>query len=836
MNKTLSLWRFALNLFGRDFTRGSLLNLVLAIHLSMLSASVIYLILDRLDAANSQQVAEVLGADLVITSPHSIAEEWQEQSQKLSLTMAKVVEFPSVLVVAEKLQLASVKAISANYPLKGQILIEPPSMKDKQQALRPIKLNHLTSGRIWLEPRLATLLEVNGELSIELGYADLQFEGIIKNQPNQNSSLFNIAPSAIILGKDLAKTKILQPGSRVTYRYLFVGSKSDIKSYRQWIHQRLDSSQRLVSLYDQSRALGSSIDKSRKYINLTSILTLLLLSVAIAMSVNRYTQKQFDMSALMRCFGLNSNQVLKIFIWVLFFVALLAIVSGGLLGYLFQYLLLVYYADLFPSSIGVADWTVMAIPALSSFILLYGFSLPALMRLKKVSPMRVLRRQLEPLKISGGLIYLVAVTTLALILYLQIGDLKLVAIVSAVILIMLILLALVSTILLSRLRRWSFTGQAAINFSLKQLYANRSVTLIRILAFASSLFVMALIFIIKTELITKWQQSLSPDAPNHFMVNISAEQKIPLEQLLTKKSVLATETYPMVRGRLVQINQQPIKQVLSKDALSHNSLRRELNITWTNHLPKGNRIERGQWGWTVGSQNAQISVDAKMAKRLGINIDDQLTFSIGGQQWTATIVNIRSIDWQTLTPNFYIIANPNSLDAFSPTYIKAFRLNPAKKGLVKQLTKDYPNAIIIELDKVFEQIKAIISKASQAIEMIMVFVFSAGLVLLWASMEYTYSEKMRQSAILRTLGASRGFIASSLRFEFAWLTVISVLIALSAVEISSYGLYKLVFDVEYELHYQLWWELPSALLLMILVSSWRGINRLTRPPPLSLLG
>ena len=300
--------------------------------------------------------------------------------------------------------------------------------------------------------------------------------------------------------------------------------------------------------------------------------------------------------------------------------------------------------------------------------------------------------------------------------------------------------------------------------------------------------------------------------------------------------MLATETYPMVRGRLVEINQQPIKQVLSEDALSHNSLRRELNITWTTHLPKGNRIEKGQWGWKTDTAFAQISVDAKMAQRLGININDQLTFSIGGQHWTATIVNIRSIDWQTLTPNFYIIADPSSLSTFSTTYIKAFRLSPDKKGIVKQLTKDYPNAIIIQLDKVFEQIKAIISKASQAIEMIMLFVFAAGLVLLWASMEYTYTEKMRQSAILRTLGASRGFIVSSLRFEFVWLTVISVLIALSAVEISSYGLYKLVFDVDYELHYQLWWQLPSALLLMILASSWRGINRLTRPPPLSLLG
>ncbi len=835
MSKQLSLWRFGFNLFKRDCFRGSLLNLLLAIHLSMLSASVIYLILDRLDAVNSQQVAEVLGADLVITSPHKIDNDWLLHAEKLSLKMAKVTEFPSVLVVGDKLQLSSVKAISDNYPLKGKVVIEANRSQKARVDAASNSRQRLSQGRIWLEPRLVTLLAVKDRQSIELGFSDFIFAGVIKSQPNQNSSLFNIAPSAMILEKDLDKTKILQPGSRVTHRYLFVGDKNKIKVFQEWLDGRLESSQRLVSLYDQSRALGSSIDKSRKYINLTSILTLLLLAVAIAMSANRYTQTQFDMSALMRCFGLNSHQVLMIFIWVLFFIALVAIITGGLMGYLLQFLLLKYYADLFPASVAFADWMVMAIPALSSFLLLYGFSIPALMRLKNVSPLRVLRRQLEPMKMQAWLIYLVAAITLGAILYFQIGDLKLVLLVSFVILVMLVLLALVSVFLLSGLRRWSVTSSAAINYSLRQLYANRSVTLIRILAFASSLFVMALIFIIKTELITKWQESLSPDAPNHFMVNIAAEQKTKVETDLQRYQVKATESYPMVRGRLIEINQQPIKQVLSKEALSHNSLRRELNITWTNHLPKGNKIVKGQWGWSKNQSTSLISIDSKMAERLGIEIGDRLTFSIGAAHWSAEITNIRSIDWQTLTPNFYIIANPRSLDDYAAVYIKAFRLTPSQKPLVSQLTKSYPNAIIIELDKVFEQIKTIISKASQAIQMIMFFVFAAGLILLWASMEYTYAEKLHQSAILRTLGASRPFIAASLRFEFVWLTVISVVIALSGIELASYGLYEFVFEVDYQLHYSLWWQLPLALLALILVSSWRGINRLTQPPPLRLL-
>ncbi len=278
-------------------------------------------------------------------------------------------------------------------------------------------------------------------------------------------------------------------------------------------------------------------------------------------------------------------------------------------------------------------------------------------------------------------------------------------------------------------------------------------------------------------------------------------------------------------------------------------------MTWTSALPKGNKIVNGTWTWPEsglktnkrqktdlaidaskpGNPVATISIEDKMAETLGLKLGDSLTFKVGADSWSAQITSFRSIDWQTFTPNFYIIANPGSLDEFAPTYINSFYLSKSKKKLVADLTNQHPTAIIIELDRIFEEIRQIIDKVSSAIELIMVFVVGAGFALLWAAMEHTFSQKLHQSAILRTLGASRRFIATSFRFEFLWLSILSSIVAISCIELVSYFLYRQIFNIEFEFHFSLWWQLPGGLFLMMMLASWRGVNRVTSPAPLSLL-
>jgi len=835
MSGFFQLFKIAFRIFGRDWRRGDLLNLIFSIAIAMASVSVIYLIIDRVESGTNRQASEILGADLVITSPKPIEQEWLDKAQQLNLTRAKVIEFASVLFANDQLQLSAVKAVSDNYPLKGRI-----EVADSPSAVKRVVTGHPEKGKIWVEPRIMAILSAEKGQKIELGYIDLTLDSVIMLQPGQGSTLFNIAPTAMIGLDDLEATKIIQPGSRVSYRNLFVGSPKAIADYQEWLKPRLDSSQRLVTIFDESPMAGSAISRSKKYISLSGLLTLILLGVAIAMSANRYATRQFDMSALMRCFGMNNRQVLSIFLMILLMVSLVGIAAGALFGLGFQSLMVNWLAELFGENLPAPSFSVLLLPMLTSFILLIGFAMPSLIQLKSVPPMRVLRRQLTPMKANSWSIYALAIISLLTVMYLQMGDVKLLGSVFVGLFFMAAIFALLSKLITLMIRKLSRSKSPAINYSLRQLDANKGVTMLHLLAFSSTIFVIALVMIVRTELLEKWQQSLADDAPNHFMANIAAADAAQIDSFLSNHQIKSSETYPMVRGRVTQINQIDTKEALNEKALQHNSMKRELNMTWTKDLPKGNKIVEGQWlssslNQGEGKVMPSISIEDKMAVVLGLKIGDQLSFNIGSETWTAEISSFRSIDWQTFTPNFYIIAQPGSLDGFSPTYINAFHLPKAQKNIVSQLTKQYPTATIIELDRIFDEIKQIINKVSSAIELVMFFVVAAGFALLWAAMEHTFAQKMRQSAILRTLGASRRFIASSFRFEYLWLAIISAAVAILCIELVSYFLYQQIFDIEFEFHFKLWWQLPTALFLLMMLASWRGVKRVTTPPPLSLL-
>jgi putative ABC transport system permease protein len=834
MSSVFQLVKIAGRIFSRDWRRGEMLNLIFALCLAMGSVSVIYLIIERVDLATDRQAADVLGADLVISSPKPMDPEWLKEAQRLNLEEARVVEFASVLFANDKLQLSAVKAVSSNYPLKGRIELAD----DPYQPATVVNSNP-KRGEIWVEPRILSILSAKKSQPVEIGYIDLKIGGAIMLQPGQTSTLFNIAPSAIINIDDLEATKIIQPGSRVGYRNLFVGPKENIAEFLEYLKPKLNTSQRVATIFDESPMAGSAITRSKKYISLSGLLTLILLGVAIAMSANRYATRQFDMSALMRCFGMNNREVLLVFITILLLVSLVGIALGAVLGVAFQSLMVNWLSDLFGANLPPADLSVLIIPMLISFILLMGFALPSLVQLKSVPPMRVLRRQLEPMKVSSWSIYGLAISSILAVMYIQMEDAKLLFSVMAGLLMMAGIFILLSRLILSQVRRLSKFKSAAVNYSLRQLDANKSVTLLHLLAFSSTLFVIALVFIVRTELLSKWQQSLGDDAPNHFMVNIEPNAVKPIEEFLTSNDISASELYPMVRGRVTQVNGVDVKDALSEKARQHNSLRRELNMTLTNNLPKGNVVTGGAWGWdnTAGTESdvAKISIEDKMAVALGLQIGDQLTFTIGSENWVAQISSFRSIDWQTMTPNFYIIAEPGALEEFNPSYINAFFLPPDKKKLLADLISLYPAATIIELDRIFDEVRSIVTKVSTAVELIMFFVVGAGLILLLAAMEHTFAHKLRQSAILRTLGASRSFMATSFRFEFFWLAILSSFVAILCIELASYLLYERIFKIDFAFHFNLWWQLPSALFILMLFASWRGVNRVTNPAPLSLL-
>ena len=831
MANSVQLLPIAFRIFKRDWKRGDLLVLIFAMCIAMASVSVIYLVIDRIESATNKEVADILGADLVITSPAEIPKEWVITAQELGLEQATSIEFTSVLFANENIQLSSIKAITDNYPLKGSLHIA----STPYEAVTEVS-SHPAKGTLWIEPRIYNILDVKKAQPIELGYTDLNFDGVIMRQPGQGSTLFNVSPTAIMNVDDLESTQIVQPGSRVNYRYLYVGEQSALKAFAKKVQEEKSNSQRLVSIFDESPVAGTAVKRSKKYIGLSSLLTMVLLGVAIAMSANRYAVKQFDMSALMRCFGMSNNQVFRVFVYILAFVGIAGIIFGGLFGLITQELLVYAFGDLFVDDLPPADYAVLLFPVLATIVLLFGFSLPSLIQIKAVPPMRVLRRQLQPDYFSRWFIYAISMATLILVMWLQMNDLTLLLSVMLGLLVVIIVFAVIAVVMLKLMKAMTKNSRnAAINFSIRQLDAHKGITLLHLLAFSITIFVILLMTLVRTELVSKWQASLGDDVPNHFMINVKPDEVDKLQTFFDAEGLEFAGLYPMIRGRVTGINGVDVKQSVSETGQQHNSLRRELNITWSQSLPKGNEVVDGQWQWPEESDQALISIEDKTAAALGLSIGDVMDFTIGGKPWSAKIANIRSIDWQTFTPNFYIIANPGGLDDFSATYITSFLMPREKKPLLRHLIKEYPSVTVIELDIILEEIQGVIAKVTRAVELIMLFVVAAGMALLWSAMEHTFDSKFKQSAILRTLGASKSFIARSFRFEYFWLALLSSLMAVFAAEFISYILYTEVFDIEFALHWDIWWITPISTMLFMLIASWRGVKKVTEPSPLILL-
>ncbi|MGX5173581.1 ABC transporter permease [Aliikangiella sp. IMCC44653] len=823
-------FKIAARIFKRDSKRGDLLLLILSMSIAVASISVIFLLVERFEAATNKEVADVLGADLVITSPQELPSDWLDMASQNNLQQATSVEFSSVLFANEKLQLASIQAVSSNYPLRGQIEISQTPYATQKQAVNMPPL-----GELWVEPRIYNSLNLTQTSQIELGYTHLKLGGVIALKPGQGSTLFNIAPAAIINLDDLDKTKVVQPGSRIVYRYLFAGEPESINQYAAKIKPLLSSSQRLVTVFDESPIAGSAISRSKKYISLSTLLTMILLGLTVALAANRYAHRQFDLSALMRCFGLNRAQVFSVFSFILIFVCVTGIALGASFGILFEAVLVESFAESVVKQLPAANYKVLLLPFVAATLLLFGFAFPSLLQIQSVPPMRVLRRQLAPMSLKSWGVYALAAATLVFVMWLQMQNLKLLLSVLLGLVGVAFVFALIAALLLKAATKLPLIRSPEVKFSIRQLNANRSFTLMHLLSFSITLFVIALVILVKSELLSKWQQSLGDNVPNHFLVNVKPQDVKPLETFFEQNNLTFSGLYPMVRGRITGINGVDVKQAVEEKSLSHNSLRRELNMTWAQQLPLGNQVVGGRWQWQAENDSAQISIEQKTADALQLKIGDKLNFNIGSEPWDAEIVSIRSIDWQTFTPNFYVISNPGALDKFNATYIASFKLSLEQKPLLAKIVSDYPSVSIIELDAILAEIQSIIEKISRAIEVIMLFVVAAGLALLWAAMEHTFDSKYKQSAILRTLGASKQFISKSFRFEYFWLGVLSSIMAIMAIELVSFVLYRFIFEIEFEFHWSLWAVLPVATVGFMLIASWQGVKRVTKPSPITLL-
>ncbi len=821
--------RLALRLLVRDWRAGELRILAAAVVIAVGAVTAIGFFNDRLNRAMTYQSADLLGADLLLRSPEPVPADWLKAARGYNLQQTTALEFASVAVHGGKLQLASVKAAGPDYPLRGAI-------RTAQALYAPdAKTSGLPApGTAWAEPRVLQALGIDIGARIEIGSATFTITRVLTNEPGRAGSFFAFAPRVLIRQDEVPRTGVILPGSRVSYTYLFAGAGANLTRFTTWLKPRLGANHRLLDVRDENTSIGRALGRAERYLGLTSLLAVILAGVAIAMGARRYSERHYDVSAMLRCFGATQRDVVALFLPQFLLLGLAASALGCALGFLVQEAIFYLLKDLRPAGLPPPGIAPVAFGFLAGLVTLAGFALPPLLRLRNVPPLRVLRRELTPLPPTAWAVYGSAVAAVLALMWRYTGDPLLTAAVLAGSAAAGVALAVFAAALLAASRRLHRRVGVAWRFGLNNLWRRTRTSVGQILAFGLALMAMAVIALLRTDLLSTWQTQLPPNTPNHFAFNILPQDVGTVQKFFASHRIQASALYPMARGRLTAINGKSVTRAVTKEESDNEAIHRELNLTWAATVPPDNRVVRGTW-WDTPAAGNRVSVEEKLAKNLGIELGDELTFTIAGDTLRARVASIRTVQWDSFHPNFYMIFQPGALAAYPATYLTSFHLAPDQKPLLTALVRAFPSVTVLEMDQVLAQVRTILKQVTAAVELVLAFVLAAGFAVLFAALAANLDERFYEGALLRALGASRRQLRAAHLTEFAVLGVLAGLLAALGTELIAGVLYTRAFDLDYSFKWPVWLLAPLAGGVLIGAVGYFGTRRVVNQSPLTVL-
>nr|WP_064495438.1 FtsX-like permease family protein [Pseudomonas chengduensis] len=813
----------------RDARAGELRVLFFALLVAVAASSAIGYFSARLNDAMLLRASEFLAADLRLSGSSPASQQQIDAGLKLGLDHAQAVEFSSVVAAQEGIQLASVKAANSLYPLRGELrsAAEPYAPEEVGSGPRP--------GEVWAEARLMVALNLKIGDELEIGAKTLRLSRVLTYDPDTAGDFYSLTPRVLMHLDDLATTEVVQPGSRVRFRELWRGDANALAAYRQAVEAGLEPNQRLDDARDGNRQVGGALGRAERYLNLASLAAVLLAGVAVALSAARFAARRFDASALLRCLGLSRREALALFGLQLALLGLIACLIGALLGWAGQHVLFYLLRGLIPDDLPPADlWPALAGMA-TGLVALAGFALPPLAALGRVPPLRVLRRDMLPVPASSWLVYGAALIALGLIMWRLSLDLRLTLALLGGGLLAALLLGGLLLLGLQSLRRLLQRAALPWRLGLGQLLRHPLAAAGQSLAFGLILLAMALIALLRGELLDTWQDQLPEDAPNHFALNVLPAERDAFAARLAELSPHPAPLYPVVPGRLIMINGEPVRQLVTKESRGERAIQRDLSLTWAEDLPSDNLITAGNWwGAAHASELPGVSVESELAESLQLKLGDQLRFNVGGIERDAQVTSLRQVDWDSFQPNFYMIFEPQTLQDLPATYLTSFYLPPGQDAELVALSRAFPSVTLLQVDALLAQLRSILAQVTLAIEYVLLFVLAAGITVLLAGLQATLDERIRQGALLRALGAERKLLISARRAEFGLLGAAAGLLAALGCELVSFLLYRYAFDMSWQPHPWLL-LLPLIGALLIGLAGVLGTRRALNASPLSVL-
>ena len=788
--------------FWREWRSPSLLIVWMALSLAVACVLALGNISDRMEKGLSQQSRDFMAGDRALRSSREVPQAWLDEARKRGLKVGTQISFATMTFAGDTPQLANVKAVDDIYPMYGKLETRPAGIKPQP-------------GSVLLAPRLMALLKLKTGDEIDVGDARLRIAGEVIQEPDAGFNPFQMAPRLLMNVADVPKTGAVQPGSRVSWRIKFGGTASQLAAYEKWLLPQLKPEHKWYGLEQDEGALGKSLERSQQFLLLSALLTLLLAVAAVAVAMGHYCRSRYDLVAILKTLGAGRAQLRKLIVGQWLMVLGLSVITGGAIGLVFERVLMILLKPVLPAALPPASlwpwlWAVGTMVVISLLVGLRPYRL-----LLATQPLRVLRRDavasVWPLKFY---IPAISIVTVLLLAWLMGGSMLLWAVLAGAG-VLAALCGLLGWMLLNVLKRLTLKAlplRLAVNRLLRQPWS----TLSQLSAFSLSFMLLAMLLVLRGDLLDRWQQQLPPESPNYFLINIATEQVTPLKAFLSEHQVIPESFYPIVRARLTQINGT------STDGNQDEALNRELNLTWQTQKPEHNPITAGTWPPKAG----EVSMEEELAKRLNISLGDSVTFMGDTQDFTARVTSLRKVDWESLRPNFYFIFPQGALDGQPQSWLTSFRWENGN-DMLTQLNREFPTVSLLDIGAILQQVGQVLQQVSRALEVMVVLVTGCGVLLLLAQVQVGMRQRHQELVVYRTLGAGKKLLRTTLWCEFALLGFVSGLVAAIGAETALAVLQTRVFEFPWEPDWRLWVVLPlSSALLLSLCGGWLGTRLL----------
>jgi putative ABC transport system permease protein len=812
----------------RDLAAGEIRLMLMALMLAVMAVTAVGMITDRAETGLQQEANRLLGGDAALRADTPIPADVPAQAQALGLQHAQTASFPSMVQTGAAVALADIRAVDARFPLRGEFEVQDGPGQDVRKTQ-----GGPATGTLWLSADAARKLGVRLGEKVGVGNLQLRYAATLLREPDAALDYFNVAPKVLIAYADLDASGLVQNGSRIQYRMVVAGDAPAVKRFSAGLRAKLSRGQRLESADDARPEIRSALERADRFLSLAALVSLILAAVAIGLAARRHSARHLDASAVMRCLGASQGSIAFLQLGELFFLGLVGSGLGVAFAWLLQWGVGAWLSQAMGVVLPAAGWQ----PALAGFAVgftvLTAFAVPPVLALRKVPALRVLRRDVPINEPSAWTVGLLGIGGLAALLWWKAGSATLGAIILGGIAGTTLVLAGVAWLLLRWLKKARQGLHGPWRYGLANLSRHQGMTLTQVSALGLGLMALLLLLFVRTDLLSRWQQTLPADAPNRFVINVQPEQVAGVSAFAKAQGLNAPALFPMVRARLQAVNGKPVSGAdYAQDGERAKRLaEREFNLSSTATFGSDNKLIAGKY-WPAGHAGApELSVEEGFADTLGWKIGDRVRFDVAGTPLEARITSLRQVEWESFKPNFFVVVSPGGIQGFSASYISAMHVPKAKQAAMDALVRDFPNLSVIDIDAVLAQVRSTVGQVSRVVESVFYFSLLAGLLVLVAAVQASQDERLQEAGVMRVLGASKRQLRLAQATEFGALGLLAGTVAALAASAIAGLITVQVFDLPWRFETSLLlYGIIGGTLLALAAGLW-ATRKVTQAPP-----